>query len=167
MNQDDETNQEIGDDDSEGTRESTSSSHIKEVNFHHQQEVLQLGQAHWDKSLRTTRVPLPKKLSHADTVIAHPLVPNSGNLSAAMVPPMLKRQKSSLLNKFSESDHASSVRALVLPIKSSRDQNIPQPKATSDQNVPRHQKTTFEVAQSFMEAMVFTNTPWLISSDDK
>jgi hypothetical protein len=167
MNQDDETDQEIGDDESEDTGESTLSSDIEEDDLDHQQEVLHLGQARRDKSLRTTRVPLPKKRSRADTVIARPPLPNSRNLPAAMAPPLLKRQKSALLNKFSESDRATSGRALVLPNKSSGDQNIPQPKASSDQNVPQHQKATFEVAKRFMEAIVFTKTPWPILSDEK
>jgi len=167
MNQDDETDQEIGDDESEDTGESTLSSDIEEDDLDHQQEVLHLGQARRDKSLRTTRVPLPKKRSRADTVIARPPLPNSRNLPAAMAPPLLKRQKSALLNKFSESDRATSGRALVLPNKSSGDQNIPQPKASSEQNVPQHQKATFEVAKRFMEAIVFTKTPWPILSDDK
>ena len=77
MNQDDETDQEIGDDESEDTGESTLSSDIEEDDLNHQQEVLHLGQARRDKSLRTTRVPLPKKRSRADTVIAHPPLPNS------------------------------------------------------------------------------------------
>jgi len=167
MNQDDETDQDISDDDSEDTGESTLSSDIEEDDFDHQQEVLHLGQARRDKSLRTTRVPLPKKRSRADTVMARPPIPNSRNLPAAMAPPLLKRQKSSLLNKLSESDRAPSAWALVLPTKSSGDQNIPQPKASSDQNVPQHQKATFELAKRFMEAIVFTKTPWLILSDDK
>jgi len=84
-----------------------------------------------------------------------------------MAPPLLKCQKSSLLNKLSESDRAPSAWALVLPNKSSGDQNLPQPKASSDQNVPQHQKGTFEVAKRFMEAIVFTKNPWPIRSDDK
>src|SRR5882757_5598110 len=167
MNQDDETDQEIGDDESVDTGESTLPSDIEEDDLDHQQEVLHLGQARRDKSLRTRRVLLPKKRSRADTVIARPPLPNSRNLPAAMAPPLLKRQKSALLNKFSESDHATSGRALVLPNKSSGDQNIPQPKASSDQNVPQHQKATFEVAKRFMEAIVFTKTPWPILSDEK
>ena len=165
--QDDDTDQDIGDDASEDAGESTLSSDIEEDDLDHQQEVLHLGQARRDKSLRTTRVPLPKKRSRADTVIARPPLPNSRNLPAAMAPPLLKRQKSALLNKFSESDRATSGRALVLPNKSSGDQNIPQPKASSDQNVPQHQKATFEVAKRFMEAIVFTKTPWPILSDEK
>jgi hypothetical protein len=133
----------------------------------HQQEVLHLGQARQDKSLSTTRDPLPKKPSRAGTVIARPPLPNSRNLHAAMAPPLLECQKSALLNKFSESDHPPSGRALVLPNKSCGDQNIPQPKASSDQNVSQHQKATFEVAKRFMEAIVFTQTPWPILSDDK
>jgi hypothetical protein len=70
--------------------------------------------------------------SHADTVIAHPLLPNSQNLPAAIAPPMPKCQKSSLLNKLSKSDYAQSARALVLPNKSSGDHNIPKLKASSD-----------------------------------
>jgi len=118
-------------------------------------------------SLRTTRVPLPKKRSRADTVIARPPLANSPNLPAAMAPPLLTRQKSALHNKFSECDRAPSGRALVLPNKSSGDQNIPQPKARSDQNVPQHQKATFVVAKRFMKAMVLTETPWPILSNDK
>jgi hypothetical protein len=70
----------IGDDGSEGesedTGETTLSSDIKEDDLDHQQQALVLGQARRDKSSRTTRVPLPKKRSRADTVIASPLLPN-------------------------------------------------------------------------------------------
>jgi len=55
----------------------------------------------------------------------------------------------------------------MLPNQSSGDQNILEPKARSDQNVPQHQKSTFEVAKRFMEAIVFTKNPWPIISDDK
>jgi hypothetical protein len=167
MNQDDETDQGIGDDESEATGESTLSSDIDQDNVDHQQEVLDLGQARRDKSLHTTRVPLGKKWSRADTDIAHPPLPNSQNLPAAMAPLLLKWQKSALLNKFSESDCAPFGLALVLHNQSSGDQNIPQPKSSSDQNVHQHQKATFEVAKRLMEAIVFTKTPWPILSDDK
>jgi len=167
MNQDNENDQEIGEDDSEDTAESTLSLDIEEDDLDHQPDVPHLGQVRRDKSLRTTRVPLPKKRSRADTVIARSLLPNSRNLPSAMAPPLLKRQKSALLNTSSESDRAPSARALVLPNKSSGDQNIPQPKASSDQNVPQHQKATCQVAKRFMEAIVFTKTPWPILSDDK
>jgi len=84
----------------------------------------------------------------------------------SMTPPLLKWQKSALLNKSSESDCAPSAQALPQP-KSSGDQNAPQPKASADQNVSQHQKATFEVAKRFMEAIVSTKTPWRILSDDK
>ena len=84
-----------------------------------------------------------------------------------MAPPLLKQQKSSLLNKLSKSDRAPSARALVLPNKASGDQNIPQPNASSDQNVAQHQLGTFEIAKRFIEAMVFTRNPSPIISDDK
>jgi len=81
MKQGADTDQDIGDGDSEGESqahgESKSSSNIEEDNFDEQQEVLLRGQARRDKSLHTTRVPLPKKRSRADTVIARPLLPNS------------------------------------------------------------------------------------------
>jgi hypothetical protein len=170
MMQDDDTDQDIGDDESEGesedTWETTLSSDIEEDDLDHQQQVLLLGQARRDKSLRTTRVPLPKKRSRADTVIARPLLPNPRKPPGSMAPPLLKRQKSALLNKSSESDRATSAQALPQP-KSSGDQNALQPKASADQNVPQHQKATFEVAKRFMEAIVFTKTPWPILSDDK
>jgi len=92
MYQDDETDQAIGNDDSEDTRESTLSSNIEEDNLDHQQEVLHLGEARQDKSLCTTRVPLPKERSCANTVIARPPLPNSRNLPAAMTPPLLTCQ---------------------------------------------------------------------------
>jgi len=139
MYQDDETDHKVGDDDGEDTGESTLSSDIEEDDLDHQHELLHLGQVRQDKSLRNTRVPLPKKGSRADTVIARPPLPNFRNLPVALAPPLLKRQKSSLLNKLSESDHAPSARALELPNKSSGDHNIPQPKASSNQNVPQHQ----------------------------
>jgi len=57
MNPNNETDQEISDDDSKGTAESTLSFDIKEDDLDNQQEVIPLGQARRDKSLRTTRVP--------------------------------------------------------------------------------------------------------------
>jgi len=101
MNQADETDHQIDDDDSEDTRESTLSSDIEEDYLDHQQEVLHLGQARRGRSLRTTRVSLPEEWSCADTVIPRPPHPNSWNLPVAMAPPLLKRQKSSLINKLS------------------------------------------------------------------
>jgi len=167
MNQDDKTNHVFGDGNSEDTGESTFSSNIEEDNFDHLQEVLYLAQARRDKSLRTTMVPLRKKRSLGDTVIAYPPFPNSRHLPAAMAPPLLKHQTSSLVNILSEPDHAPSSRALVLSNMSSGNKNIPQPKASSDQNVPQHQKATLDAAKWFMEVIIFTKTPWLIPSDDK
>jgi len=80
-----------------------------------------------------------------------------------MVSPLLKRQKSSI-NISCESDI---VQELPLP-KAGGDQNVPQQKpGGGDHNVPQHQKATFEVAKRFMEAIVFTKTPWPIISDEK
>jgi len=93
MNQYDETDHKIGDDESEDNGEFTSSSDIEEDNWDHQQEVLHLGQARQEKSLRAARVPLPKKRSRADTVIARPPLHNSRNLPVAMAPPLLKREQ--------------------------------------------------------------------------
>jgi len=167
LTQEGDSDQEIGDNESEDTGESTLSSDIEEDDFDHQQEVLPLGQAHWEKSLRTTSVPLPNKRCPAKTVIACPLPPNYRNPPAAMAPPLLKCPKSTLLNKLLESDCAPSAWALVLPNTSSGDQNALQPQASSDQNVPQHQKATFEVAKRNMEAILFTKNPWAIISDDK
>ena len=101
MNQDEETDQVIGDDDSVDTGESTFSPNIEEDNLDHQQKALHLGQAHLEKSLHTTRVPRPKKRSCGDTVIAGSPLLNSHNLPAAMASPLLKYGKSSLLNELS------------------------------------------------------------------
>jgi hypothetical protein len=80
-----------------------------------------------------------------------------------MVPPLLKHQKSTI-NISRESDI---VQALPLP-KAGGDLNVPQQKpGGGDHNVPQHQKATFEVAKRFMEAIVFTKTPWPIISDEK
>jgi hypothetical protein len=74
-----------------------------------------------------------------------------------MAPPLLKHQKSTLLNQLSKSDGAPSTQALLL-FKSNGDQHFPQPKASADQNIPQQQKATFEVAKRFMKAIVFTKT---------
>jgi len=170
MIQDEYTDQDMGDDESEGEREDTGettlSSDIEEDELNHQQQVLLLGQTHQDKSSHTTRVPLPTKRSRADTVIACPLLPNPRKPPGSMAPPLLKRQKSALINKSSKSDHAPSAQALPQP-KSSGDQNALQPKASANQNVPQHQKAIFEVVKRFMEAIVFTKTVSPILSDDK
>jgi hypothetical protein len=166
MNLNDDTDQEIGDVAKEDTVESTILSNIQADNLDHQQEVPRLGLVHWDKSLPTTRVPLLKKWSRADTVLECPPFPNTRNLPTAMSPPLFKCQMSCLLNKLSMFEHAPSARALVVPNKSSRALNIPQPKASSDQNIPQHQEATFEIAKRLMEAIVFTKNPLPILSDN-
>ena len=164
--QDDDTKLEISDDKSEDPGETTISSDINEDYLERLQEILFPSQAHHDKSLQTTRVPLPMKRSHANTVIACPLLPDSRNPAGAMIPRLLKRQKSILLNNIFESEGAPSTQPFLLS-NSSGDQNVPQPMASADQNVPQKQKATFEVAKSIVEAIVFRRTPWPISSDDQ
>jgi len=61
LNQDDDTEEELSHDESTDPGESTLSSDINEDNLDHHQKVLLLGQARWDKSLQTTKVPLPTK----------------------------------------------------------------------------------------------------------
>jgi len=91
LNQNDKINQEIGDDDTEDTGEYTVSSDTEEDKLNHHQEVLHLRQTCRVKSVRTIKVPVWKKQSHANTVIPCPLGPNSRNLAAVMAPPLLKR----------------------------------------------------------------------------
>jgi len=164
MKQDDnDTDREISKKESEVLGESTLSSDIKEDNLDNQHEVLHLDQARRDKPIRTTRVPPPKKWSRADTVIARTSLPNLRHPAGAMAPPLLKRQKSTI-NISRESDI---VHALPL-LKAGGDHNMPQQRpGGGDHNVPQHQKATFEVAKRFMEAIVFTKTPWPIISDEK
>ena len=166
MKQDDATDQEIGEDDCEDTRESTQPYHIEEDNLDRQLKALHLDQSLHDKSLRTTRIPLPKTWTHANTVIPHHPLPNSPNPAGAITLPQLKCQQSTILNELSESDLSPS--AQVLPLcMSSGDLNVPQPKARGDQNVPQHQKATFGVAKRYMEFILLTKTPWPILPNDK
>jgi hypothetical protein len=67
----DDTYREIINEEIQGTRVSTQSSDIEEDHLDIVQEVLHLDQTLRDKRLETTRVPLPKKRSDANTVIAH------------------------------------------------------------------------------------------------
>jgi len=161
--EDDDTDREISEHDSEDTGESTLSSDIEEDDLNNQPEVQHLDQVRRDMTIRTTRVPLPKKRSRADTVIARTSLPNLWHPAGAIAPPLLKRQKSTI-NKLRESD-VEPAQALPLP-KTGGDQNVPQPKAGGDHNVPQHQKATFEVAKRFMQAIVFTKTPWPIVPDE-
>jgi hypothetical protein len=170
MTQDDDTKQDIGDGESEGesvdTGESTALSDITEGHLDHKEEFLLLGQARCDNSLRTTWVPLPKKHHHANTVNARPLLPNSRTPPGSFAPPLPKCQKSALLNKSSKSDSAQSAQVLLQPL-SREDQNAPQYKTSPEQNVPEYEQATFAVATTFMEAIVFTKTPWPILFDKK
>jgi len=162
MQDDDDADREISHDRSEDPGESTLSSDIEEDDLDIRQQVLHLDQVHHDKTIRTTRVPLPKKQSCAENVIAHAPLPNLRHPAGAIAPPLLKCQKS-VINISPESDV---VQALPLP-KAGGDHNVPQPKAGGDHNIPQHQKATLEVAKRFMEAIVFTRTPWPIISDEK
>jgi len=124
LTQDDDTDLEISDDESENPRVSTLSFYIEEDDLDHQQEILRLFQALRDKSFPTMIVSLPKKQCHVNTVITHPPLPISRNPPRAMAPPLLKWQKSTLLNKISESVGAPSTQALPLH-KSTGDLNVP------------------------------------------
>jgi len=83
-----------------------------------------------------------------------------------MAPPLLKHQKSTLLNQLSKSDGAPSTQALPLP-KCSGAQTIPQPTASPDRNIPQHQRGTFEVSKRCIEAIIFRKTAWPIFFGDK
>jgi hypothetical protein len=108
---DDDVDLEISNDESEDLGESTMSSDIEEDDVDIRQEVLRLDQARRDKTIRTTRVPQPKKRSRADTVIARAPLPNLRHPAGAIAPPLLKCQKS-VINISRESDL---VQALPLP----------------------------------------------------
>jgi len=102
------------------------------------------------------------KRSRADTVIARSPLPNLRHPVGTIARPLLKRKKSAI-NISCESDV---VQALPLTMAGG-DNNVPQPKAGGDLKVPQHKKATFELAKRFMEAIVFTKTPWPIISDGK
>jgi len=139
------------------------SSDIKDDDLDNQQELLQLDQGCRDKTIRTTKVPLPTKLNRTDTVIACTSLPNLRHPSGAIVPPLLKR-KNSTVNKLRQSEI---VPAQALPHpKAGGDKNAPQPKAGGDYSVHQQQKATFKVAKRFMEAILFTKTPRPIISDE-
>jgi len=108
---DNDTDREIGEHGSEDLGESTLSSDIEEDDLDSQQQVLHLDKVHRDERIRTTRVPPPKKRSHADTVIARTSLPNLRHPAGAIAPPLLRRQKSAI-NISRESDI---VQALPLP----------------------------------------------------
>jgi len=118
---DNDTDQEISENESEDLGESTLSTDIEEDYLDNQQEVLHLDQAHGDKTIRTTRVPPPKKRSRADTVIARTSLPNLRHPAGAMAPVLFKHQKPT----FNISRESDIVPALPLP-KAAGDQNVPQ-----------------------------------------
>jgi hypothetical protein len=68
-----------------------------------------------------------------------------------------------MINILRESDIVPA-QALPLP-NASGDQRIPQIKAGGNHNIPQHQTATFEVVKRFMEAIVFTKSPWPIISN--
>jgi len=156
--------EEISDDHSEDSGESTFSSNIEEDDLDNQQEILHIDQARCHKITGTTRVALPKKRIHANTVITRTALPTLGHPARAMAPQSRKYQKSTI-NILRESEIVPA-QALLLP-KAGGGDSVSQSKAGGDHNVPPHQKVTFEVAKQFMEAMVFTKTPWPIISDEK
>jgi len=159
---DDNTNRDISYDESQHPGVYTLASDIEEDDLDNLQEVLHSDQAHHDKTIWTTRVPLPNKWNCADTVIALTPHPNLQHPVGAIAPLLLKLRKSAI-NISRESD---GVQALPLP-KASGDQNVPQPKTGGDQNIPQHQKATFEVAKQFTEAIVFTKIRWHIIFNEK
>ena len=161
---DDYTNLEIRNDDSEVPGESTLSSNIEEDDLNNRQGVLHLDQARRDTTLWMTSVPLLKKWSHDDTIIALTSLPNLRQPAGAIALQLLKRQMSAI-NILCESDI---VPAQVLPLpKAGGDQSVLQPKACGDYNVPQHKKADFEVAKWFMEAIAFKQTAWPIIPDEK
>jgi hypothetical protein len=83
-----------------------------------------------------------------------------------MAPPLLNKQKSSLLEKSLESSRAPFTMVLGPPNMSSGDLIDPQPKASTNQNIPREHTATFLVVIWFTEAIVFTKYPSAIISDD-
>jgi hypothetical protein len=152
---DDDTNRQITNGGTEDLGETTLSSNIEEDDLEIRQEVLHLEQAGRDKTIRTICVPLVKKWSHADTLMACAPLPNLRHPARPIEPPFVKGHKS-VINISRKSDV---VQALQLP-KGGGDQNVPQPKAGGNHNIPQHQTATVEVANRFMEAVVFTRTPW-------
>jgi len=87
---DDDTDREISQNESEDPGVSSCSSDIEEDDLDNQLEVQHLDKARCDMTIRTTRVPLPKKRSRADTVIAHTSLPNLWHPARAIAPPLLK-----------------------------------------------------------------------------
>jgi hypothetical protein len=164
MNRDDNnTDRESSENAGEDLGEYTLSSNIEEDNLDNQHEVILLDQVRRDKTIRTTTVPLPKKRSHADNGIACTSLPNLRHPAGAMALPLLNHQMSTInISCKSDTDQA------PLHPQAGADQNVPQQKpGRGEYNSPQHQMATFEVARRFMEAIVFTKTPWTNISDEK
>jgi hypothetical protein len=140
------------------------SSDIEEDDLDTKQEVLHLDQARYDETIRTTRVPPPKKRGRADTVIAPTSLANLQHLAGAIALPLLKRQKSTV--KILHESDVVPAPAHPLP-KAGGHQYVPQPKAGGNHNIPQYQQATFQVAKRFMEAIIVTKTPWRIISNEK
>jgi hypothetical protein len=121
----DDTDREISNYECEDLGLCTFSSDIEEDDLDHWEEVLYLDQARRDMTMPTTSVPLPKKRSCADTVIARTPLP-----VGAITPPLVKHQKSAI-DISRESDV---VQTLPLP-KAGGDHNVHQPKAVGDRNI--------------------------------
>jgi hypothetical protein len=93
MTQDDDiTDWQSNNDEREGNGESALSSDIKEADLNIRQMVQHQDQEYHDNTIQTTRVPLQKKRSRADTVIACTPLPNLRHPVRAIVPPLLIRQ---------------------------------------------------------------------------
>jgi hypothetical protein len=88
------TDREISNDESDHPGQSTLSADIEEDNLDIRQEVLHLDQARRDQTIRTSRVPPPKKRSRADTVMALAPLPNLQHPAGAIAAPFLKQEKS-------------------------------------------------------------------------
>jgi len=163
MNPDDDyTDREISNDQCEDPGEFSFSSDFGEDYLDIRQEAPHLEQVRRDKTIQTTRNPLPKKWSRADAVIVRTPLPNLWHLVAALAPPLLKRQKSAI-NISRKSD----IVQPCLVSKAGGDHTVLQPIAGGDHNIPQHQKATSKVAKLFMQSIVFTMTPWPIIFNEK
>ena len=89
---DNDTDREISENKCENPGESTLSSDIEEDDLDNQLEVQHLDQERCGKTIQTTRVPLPKKRSRAETVIARTSLPNLRHPARAIAPQLLKRE---------------------------------------------------------------------------
>jgi len=165
VNKKEDKDQEIGEDEGEDTWEAIIPSDIEENDFNQQKEVIHSGKVHRDKSFRTTRVPLTKIQTNPESVVACPLLRNAWDPPVRMAAPLVKCQKSTLLNIILESDHGPSTWTLISPNKSRGDQNIPQPEADSDKNIPQPEKATSKIVEQFVKAIVFTMNSWPLLFD--